>query len=314
MLPCFPSPTDPQLRFRDEVYPTLSIYRTNIGEAHDPTELWPQALWQLCHTEADSRGSLKFLVVQTSAPTSISSVVPPPSTNQASFRTRPDISPIMTDVAPPYTPRPEASMGGGVSEPMGRGRSAQHGIEHPPHDNDPHVGGVGRWSQSSTSGSEMLGLARGSSSYLTQSSMLATPPQEEATMRTDSIAGPSSTAAEVALAKMDAASAAEIRRIQLEEAEFAKRQAELLRRDEVIALKAQEDEHKLWQQGQQVMEAHRNAMVRSDEAHSVSGPLQWTDTALTGHSGGSWRRSSNTRTRLPACRRARPLGSRSKTR
>ncbi|KAK4686856.1 mitogen-activated protein kinase kinase kinase, partial [Tremellales sp. Uapishka_1] len=67
-----------KLHFRDDDYPTLTMFKTNIGEDPDPAALSPAALLQLCSTQGDSKASLKFLVTQTSLSGS-SAAVPPPS-------------------------------------------------------------------------------------------------------------------------------------------------------------------------------------------------------------------------------------------
>lgn len=92
-----------RLRFRDELHPSLSIYRTDIGEQPNPNALDPQALLQLCQDYGDAKASLKFLVVQTGILSSASAPVVPP---QDTFRSRPGVPPIVTDMTPvpPYAP------------------------------------------------------------------------------------------------------------------------------------------------------------------------------------------------------------------
>lgn len=97
-----------QLRFRDDDYPTLSLFRTDIGEQPEPTPISHSNLLQLCQTLGDSRASLKFLVKQTHAPRSSSSMVPPPSATDFTNQDPPAI--VTEGQAPRYTP--DAHSGG----------------------------------------------------------------------------------------------------------------------------------------------------------------------------------------------------------
>jgi hypothetical protein len=55
------------------------MYRTDIGEAHDPKAITSNSLYTLCQSHGDSKGSLKFLVMQTALPhLTSSSAIPPP--------------------------------------------------------------------------------------------------------------------------------------------------------------------------------------------------------------------------------------------
>lgn len=68
-----------QLRFRDDDYPSLAIYRTDIGESPDADPIQKQSIFSICQKEGDPKGHLKFLIVQTSIlPSPSSAVVPPP--------------------------------------------------------------------------------------------------------------------------------------------------------------------------------------------------------------------------------------------
>ncbi|WVQ75911.1 hypothetical protein IAR50_005546 [Cryptococcus sp. DSM 104548] len=89
-----------KLRIRDDDYPTLSMYRTEIGEAADETPILPAALLNLCSTLGDSRASLKFLVKQTDVPPSTAaSVIPPVAPqNDYSYSRRSGVAPITTDL------------------------------------------------------------------------------------------------------------------------------------------------------------------------------------------------------------------------
>ncbi|WWD21625.1 hypothetical protein CI109_106111 [Kwoniella shandongensis] len=93
-----------QLRIRDEDHPTLSMYRTEIGESADETPILPAALLNLCATQGDSRASLKFLVKQTNVPpSSAASVIPPIAQEYPPYRSaaddrRAEMSPINTDL------------------------------------------------------------------------------------------------------------------------------------------------------------------------------------------------------------------------
>lgn len=67
------------MRFRDDDYSTLSLFRTDIGEDPDTNAVTTGDLLKLCQTVGDSKATLKFLIVQTSVPGhSAASVIPPP--------------------------------------------------------------------------------------------------------------------------------------------------------------------------------------------------------------------------------------------
>ncbi|WVQ69452.1 uncharacterized protein L199_007669 [Kwoniella botswanensis] len=95
-----------KLRIRDEEHPTLSMYRTEIGEPADDIPILPAALLHLCQSQGDSRATLKFLVKQTNVPTSSAASVIPPVIAQGDYtphrsaadNRRAGISPITTDL------------------------------------------------------------------------------------------------------------------------------------------------------------------------------------------------------------------------
>jgi hypothetical protein len=69
-----------QLRFRDDDYPSLTLYRTDIGETPESDSVGRAQLFELCKSQGDAKGSLKFLVMQTSmAPSPSSAAIPPPT-------------------------------------------------------------------------------------------------------------------------------------------------------------------------------------------------------------------------------------------
>ncbi|GHJ85831.1 hypothetical protein NliqN6_2233 [Naganishia liquefaciens] len=68
-----------KLRFRDDDYPSLTMFRTDIGETPDVEPIGKEKLFDVCKAEGDSKGGLKFLVVQTSVLPSPSSMVVPPA-------------------------------------------------------------------------------------------------------------------------------------------------------------------------------------------------------------------------------------------
>ncbi|EIW71137.1 hypothetical protein TREMEDRAFT_67590 [Tremella mesenterica DSM 1558] len=90
-----------KLRFADDDYPGLRIYRTEFGEAPDPQPLSPEALLQLCETLCDSKALLKLLVKQTGVPSAFSAPVVPPATvhYRSNAERRADMPPIATDFA-----------------------------------------------------------------------------------------------------------------------------------------------------------------------------------------------------------------------
>lgn len=68
-----------RLRYRDEDFGSLSIFRTDIGEQADEEPVPRSRVHAICHQEGDSKGGLKFLVKQTGVlPSPSSAVVPPP--------------------------------------------------------------------------------------------------------------------------------------------------------------------------------------------------------------------------------------------
>lgn len=80
------------------------MYRTDIGEAADPHPLSRDQLLHLCSNFADSKATLKFLVLQTGVPgASSASVVPPVQPEEEVYRSNADrragMPPIMTDLA-----------------------------------------------------------------------------------------------------------------------------------------------------------------------------------------------------------------------
>ncbi|WWC86729.1 uncharacterized protein L201_001607 [Kwoniella dendrophila CBS 6074] len=103
-----------KLRIRDEEHPTLSMYRTEIGEPADDIPILPSALLNLCASQGDSRATLKFLVKQTNVPTSSAASVIPPLVAQADYTPyrsvadsrRAGISPITTDLPNALLQRP----------------------------------------------------------------------------------------------------------------------------------------------------------------------------------------------------------------
>jgi mitogen-activated protein kinase kinase kinase len=67
------------MQFRDEEYETLSLYRTDIGEAADVEPTPVSQLYNFCTQHGDAKGTLKFLIKQTKIPlSSNASVIPPP--------------------------------------------------------------------------------------------------------------------------------------------------------------------------------------------------------------------------------------------
>lgn len=178
-----------QLRFRDEDYATLSLFRTDIGESPEPTPLPNQNLLQLCQTLGDSRASLKFLVVQTGAPRSSSSMVPPPSVPPEHSSRGPPA--IVTDIpVPPYTPDPHSgghSKDGSLSSASGASMDRRQGSFHSISDaEDPaYYGARGtRQPTLSTSSASPIGGNSSRPSLHTNSSLGAVP------MRVGSISTP----------------------------------------------------------------------------------------------------------------------------
>ncbi|WVR04740.1 hypothetical protein IAU60_001751 [Kwoniella sp. DSM 27419] len=117
-----------KLRIRDEDHPTLSMYRTEIGEPADDTPILPAALLGICSTLGDSRASLKFLVKQTDVPpSSAASVIPPlaAQTDYTPYKSNADtrragMSPIKTDLTHMlYRPLSRHSKEGSVSSASG---------------------------------------------------------------------------------------------------------------------------------------------------------------------------------------------------
>jgi mitogen-activated protein kinase kinase kinase len=70
------------LRFRDDDYATLTLYRTDIGEEPEPGAVSKESLLRMCREQGDSRATLKFLVLQTAIPGSTASIVPPTITDK----------------------------------------------------------------------------------------------------------------------------------------------------------------------------------------------------------------------------------------
>lgn len=68
-----------KLRFRDDDHPSLTMFRTDIGETPDVTPVGKDRLFDLCKAEGDAKGGLKFLVVQTAVLPSPSSMAVPPA-------------------------------------------------------------------------------------------------------------------------------------------------------------------------------------------------------------------------------------------
>ncbi|WWC59626.1 uncharacterized protein I303_102185 [Kwoniella dejecticola CBS 10117] len=105
-----------KLRIRDEEHPTLSMYRTEIGEPADDIPILPAALLHLCTSQGDSRATLKFLVKQTNVPTSSAASVIPPVASQPDYtpyrsaadNRRAGISPITTDLPHHLLNRPSS--------------------------------------------------------------------------------------------------------------------------------------------------------------------------------------------------------------
>ncbi|WVW78254.1 hypothetical protein I302_100207 [Kwoniella bestiolae CBS 10118] len=105
-----------KLRIRDEEHPTLSMYRTEIGEPADDIPILPAALLHLCQSQGDSRATLKFLVKQTNVPTSSAASVIPPVVAQGDYtpyrsaadNRRAGISPITTDLPHALLNRPSS--------------------------------------------------------------------------------------------------------------------------------------------------------------------------------------------------------------
>ncbi|KAJ9125094.1 hypothetical protein QFC22_000047 [Naganishia vaughanmartiniae] len=68
-----------KLRFRDDDHPSLAMFRTDIGETPETTPVGKDKLFELCRTDGDAKGGLKFLVVQTAILPSPSSMAVPPA-------------------------------------------------------------------------------------------------------------------------------------------------------------------------------------------------------------------------------------------
>lgn len=169
-----------QLRFRDDDYPTLSLFRTSIGESPEPTPIANPSLLQLCQSLGDSQASLKFLVVQTGAPRSSSSMVPPPSATEYSTVRGPPA--IVTDMpAPPYTPDPHSSghsKDGSLSSASGASMDRRQGSFHSISDAEelPYGGARGmRQPTLSTSSASPIGSNVSRPSLHTNSSLGAAP-------------------------------------------------------------------------------------------------------------------------------------------
>ncbi|KAJ9108718.1 hypothetical protein QFC21_000038 [Naganishia friedmannii] len=68
-----------KLRFRDDDHPSLAMFRTDIGETPETTPVGKDKLFELCRTDGDAKGGLKFLIVQTAILPSPSSMAVPPA-------------------------------------------------------------------------------------------------------------------------------------------------------------------------------------------------------------------------------------------
>lgn len=158
----------------------MSLFRTDIGESPEPTPIANPSLLQLCQSLGDSRASLKFLVVQTGAPRSSSSMVPPPSSSTEYSNRGPPA--IVTDMpAPPYTPDPHSSghsKDGSLSSASAASMDRRQGSFHSISDAEdlPYYGARGmRQPTLSTSSASPIGSNVSRPSLHTNSSLGAAP-------------------------------------------------------------------------------------------------------------------------------------------
>jgi len=285
----------PQLRFRDDQFPTLALYCTEVGEALPDTSqpgLTNQQLLQLVRTHGDSRANLKFLVQQMSIPDASSATVVPPT--DTAFRARPGVPPILTNIepAPPYTPHPASSTRhskdgshgslASAGEPMDRGHGSRTSITDrsaPPQDN-----GNSYMPHHMSSGSDSVAYGGVEPQVRTMSPPSLNPelpPSDEGTYRASSsnaMAGPSTHASSsrevlsggyqnLDLSGIDPESAKLILELQQQdEAEEQRR----IQEDELIALQAQETEREVWQVIQELHFERQREMRARMEAERVS--------------------------------------------
>ena len=118
-----------QLRFRDDDYPSLTLYRTDIGETPESDAVGRAQLFELCKAQGDAKGSLKFLVMQTSMVPSPSSAAIPPPTGHSMAHGGPSMGPPSHSLGSPAELSRKAFSAGsaGAAERMRAGYGAGGG-------------------------------------------------------------------------------------------------------------------------------------------------------------------------------------------
>ncbi|KAL7419201.1 mitogen-activated protein kinase kinase kinase [Cryptotrichosporon argae] len=268
-----------KLRFRDDDYATLSIFRTDFGEAPDPTPLSTSALTSLIQSMGDAKATLKLLVVQTSIPgSSAAPVIPPPPSEP--LRHPPVVPAIQTDL-----PRGSHSKNGSVGSSNG-GLGLERGLRS----------AVSEWSDLGEeaqiyratrvlplapqgSASSRSPVTDPSNSVTTSSPSLPTPPTQYSPVIPDIIhstptpsgsfheasssAGPSSGAGlGLDLDGMDAATRDLIMQLQLEEHEEQQRRRAREEADAAMAAQVQQNEQEVWRVMQQQMQDRDEQQAR----------------------------------------------------
>lgn len=281
-----------KLRFRDEQFPSLAIYQTDIGESLNLSQqriVNDQHLLNLVHTYGDARASLKFLIRQTSVANSWTSAVVPPSDT---FRTsRPGVPPILTNVAhaPSYSSQyitsarhsKDGSLSS-VSEAMDRSVGSHASLSDRSMAENSDFGPPSLQNTSSTSESAVYNI---DSQLRTMSPPLFVDetPDDESTFRATQFAsslGGSNSASTSrdglgldfnihGMEGMDEETKALIIQMQMEDLEEERRRMEERMRqqvlDEQLALRDQERERSVWQMMQQLqLEQHHTAAPRAD--------------------------------------------------
>ena len=110
-----------QLRFRDDEYTNLSLFRTDVDELPDSTPVNAEALLQMCQTMGDAKATLKFFVMHT-VPTSAGANIVPPIPDAATARMSTDNLSLNPPARTPSRHSKDGSMSS-ASEMFDRGTS-----------------------------------------------------------------------------------------------------------------------------------------------------------------------------------------------
>ena len=282
-----------QLRFRDDEYPNLSLFRTDVDEQPDSTAVTSDALIHLCSKMGDAKATLKFFVMHTT-PTLAGAIIVPPMVDLPRITTGNLKAPVRT---PSHHSR-DGSMSSAseMFERQGTGTSTSDWSEIQPEELE---GSVQRATKRNVRMGQRLVSSVGSSrSPLTpaqtsdgghspsatspnrmkapsppppRGNVTPTPPRNSEPG--PSVAGPSSRLGLRTDDGMDAETRALIAQLQKEEVDANAARMRQLEADEEYARREQQSERSIWEAMQELeleKQRRRRAQIEQDEIRAVS--------------------------------------------